>query len=103
MTASTQLFTDRATAGADFQAKLAALKTSWITLRALDIACANARVKGLAPASAKTPLYTFGNPSVEAAILGGPLSHGEFGGNEYVSAWEAAAAAQADTHIKNAT
>jgi hypothetical protein len=66
MTTATQLFTDRDTAGAAYAAELAAFRTAWINLRALDLACGSSAVLKLFPNGGgvnKNPVYTFRNAS----------------------------------------
>jgi hypothetical protein len=97
MATASQIFDDRDTAGADYAAALAALKTDWINLRAHDIACSNSRVYGSHPQGAvKLPVYSFRNPST---WVGDALRHPVFVGEEFVRGWEEAARASAETLI----
>ena len=99
MATPTQLFTDRATAGAAYAAALANLQTTWTALRALDLACTNRAVLAAHPTGAtQSPVYTFANASEWNPAC---LRHPVYAASVYVNAWDAAAAATALTHIAN--
>ncbi len=95
MATPTQLFSDRDTAGAAYVTAVAALRTAWINLRALDIACSSKRVVGsLADGATRLPVQTFPNVSEYA---GRPLLHPAYSALPDVTSWHQTAEGNALT------
>lgn len=100
MTTASQMFTDRDTAGAAYATAVTNLRSAWINLKALDLACSNRNVLAALPsgtAASKIPVQTLGNPSDLRMSLEHPVySRGVI---PAVAEWQQSAEASALTLI----
>jgi hypothetical protein len=85
----TELRSHRDTAGAAYAAAYAAFKSAWVTLRAHEIALANAKVA--------SPTSTFGGPSNQPDVIA--FRHPEYLTDTGATDWSALAQAAASSLI----